>query len=48
MKRLVVTLSFALAAGVTVAASNSAARSTASLCVGSKPGCFSTIQAALA
>jgi hypothetical protein len=47
MKRLVSVLSLALAVGVTIAASDGAARSTASLCVGSKPGCFSTIQAAL-
>jgi hypothetical protein len=47
MKRLTLALSLALFAGGAEATSGFAAHAANGLCVGSKPGCFSTIQAAV-
>ncbi len=47
MRRLTFTLLLALVAGGVIAAAGYAAHGAGTLCVGSKPGCFSTIQAAV-
>jgi pectin methylesterase-like acyl-CoA thioesterase len=47
MKRSMLALLLTLTAVGATAATASSGRGTASLCVGSKPGCFSTIQAAI-
>ena len=47
MKRLTFTLTLALIAGGVTAAGGYAAQAANGLCVGSKPGCFATIQAAV-
>ena len=47
MRRLALTLCFALLAGGTTAAAGRSAPRTDDICVGGKPGCFGTIQAAV-
>jgi pectin methylesterase-like acyl-CoA thioesterase len=47
MKRLTFTLTLALIAGGVTAAGGYSAHAANGLCVGSKPGCFATIQAAV-
>ena len=47
MTRLTFALLFALLAGGVTAAATPVARAAGTLCVGSKPGCFATIQAAV-
>ena len=47
MRRLILTLLLALFGGGATAAAGYATHAVSTLCVGSKPGCFSTIQAAV-
>src|SRR5712691_12552506 len=47
MKRLTIALMLTLIAGGASAAVASSARAASTICVGSKPGCFPTIQAAI-
>ncbi len=47
MRRLILTLLLALVGGGATAAAGYATQAASTLCVGSKPGCFSTIQAAV-
>ena len=47
MKRLLFVLSLALTSVGAIATTGGSAHGTGSLCVGNRPGCFATIQAAL-